>query len=404
VNQAVPRVSFGPISLPRSGVRIALGQPNPGIGGTEFVTTQTALRLAQSFSNVELSVIGHGIELDGEIETRWQANITDYSAIGCDIVVMPSWYAQQLSPDQIGDARLIVTSHHPHDGWLRGIVRKLPVSLVLSVGAYTYRSNRWLGVPHAYHRNPVVPHRSCVTLSPERVRSDEPIVGHLSSLHPAKGFLRVAKAWPEILRRFPGARLEVVGGIGMYGELDIHPEFPTQPQYGEKIAQVLVDKKVKSSVRFYGIISEGLDEIVSKWDLAILNPTGLTEADPASFKDCFRVGVPVLAGFDYGAVDYLASFPELQIHNPRNLSQQAIGLLSDAFLLDALRGKVINEWDRIVERDEIFRLRFAGLVTAVLADDARMLHALVAAVSVPRMPWGIRRSLVVRSVRQRCDA
>ncbi len=362
-------ISVGPIAMPRKGVSIHEGMANPGLGGTEFVTVQEALRLSEVFSDVRLIYMGDGARFGNNLRSERIESLADFHAGDSALVLMPAWYAMQLNSEQIGQSKLVVTSHHPHDGYLPKIINRLPVSLVLSVGAYTYMSNNWLKVPHAYHRNPVTPYKA---FSSDRRfdRDDGRItVGHVSSLHPSKGFLDVAKAWPTVRRRFPGAKLEVLGGISMYGEQEAHEVLPTTRKYGSKILQVLGDTETIESVRFYGVVEHGVDKIMANWDLAILNPTGLTEADPASVKDCFRVGVPLLGGYDYGMTDYLRKFPEMQLRSRHEVAKRACRLLARPDDLEKMRLQMAEEWSEIVQTDRRIRRRLIGLLEAVVAGD-----------------------------------
>lgn len=395
-------VLVGPIRMPREGVVLRDGVGNPGIGGTEFVVAQSAFRLARTRDDVRLVTAGPGPDTGHGLATAHVVDLATFAPDPGDVVILPAASAIEIGPEQLRGCRVIITAHHPHDRKLVEVVTRHRPALVLSAGSYTYRSNDWIPVPHAYHRDPVVPGRSARPIT--RRASDAgaaQVVGHISSLHRVKGFGHVAAAWPDIVRDVPGATLDVVGGISLYGLEEAHPVLPTTLEFGDRLLSLLAPDTVRASVRFHGVTTSGIDEIISGWRLAILNPTGVTEADPASVKDCFRNGVPVLGGYDFGMVDYLRGLPELQLSRPGDIARQAVSLLRSPGLLEDLSGRVAARWAEIVEQDAALTERFIRIVAAFEEGDDRELRRLMSTVRAVPLGAKIRLSISRRRLHER---
>ena len=75
-----------------------------------------------------------------------------------------------------------------------------------------------------------------------------------------------------------------------------------------------MSKSDRDSVNFLGLISESeKDKVLKESDIALLNPTGKSEAAPASPLECYCYGIPVIAGGDFGAFDNMKDFSELDL-------------------------------------------------------------------------------------------
>jgi len=63
------------------------------------------------------------------------------------------------------------------------------------------------------------------------------------------------------------------------------------------------------------------DKVISSAHLAIQNPTGATEAFPASPLECMALGTPVIASADFGMDDAMKYFHELTVGQPSEICQ-----------------------------------------------------------------------------------
>jgi hypothetical protein len=171
----------------------------------------------------------------------------------------------------------------------------------------------------------------------------------------------------------------------LYGKAESHPALPVQSQHGEDIITAF-GGSIPPEVRFLGVVTDGLDDIIRGWDTAILNPTGVSEADPASVKDCLRNGVPVVGGRDFGMAELLESFPELSIRRPRDIAGVVSELQADPMLRHRLAARSLEAARALQADDRDLTGRWVELIEAVLegGDAASAIAALRAPARLPR--------------------
>jgi glycosyltransferase involved in cell wall biosynthesis len=256
-------------------------------------------------------------------------------------------------------ARFIVVSHHPHDGNLEQLLMNKKPHAVVSLGRYQYLSNSSRGVNH--FRIP------SFYLGGERLQKndgtkDPKLIGHISSLHPSKGFHVIAKKWRKVVRKNSGVKLEVLGGASLYGQHENHPLLPTTQAYGDRLTRLLGSDLQNGTVQFLGRVPGSIDSIVKRWSVAVINPSGIGEADPATLRDLIRLGVPVVSSRKYGLSEYMDYFPETTVKNARSIPSTVNRLLDSHELQLKLidrsrdlaasllaRNKVIeNAWDELL--------------------------------------------------------
>ena len=63
--------------------------------------------------------------------------------------------------------------------------------------------------------------------------------------------------------------------------------------------------------------------------MAILNPTGKSEAFPASPIECLMCGTPVIASSDYGMSDIMCFFPEAKLSSPDEITSKLISIMNN---------------------------------------------------------------------------
>lgn len=363
-------IVIGPIRAVREGIAIAPEGANPGIGGTEFQTALLASALSDTgvFGSVTLVTVGPPIGLPSKNVTVLSvAAFEEFVAPKNSVVILPMSSLTLMTPHQLRGARVIAQSHHPHDPKLEGLSRQYDFDAVVSVGQYAFMSNvPRTSSPHVYIPNIFSPD------TPQKPSEKDPsspvIVGHVSSMTPWKRFIDVAKIWPDIVALLPGARLEVIGGSSLYsGGAEAHPFLPTDLDYGRRIEAKLGESI--SSVSFLGRVDDGIDHITGKWTVAIINPRGISEADPASFKDMARVGVPALSGFDYGLVDYLTSFPELRIKKIRKLPRQVRAIVNDSEKREDLSDRLLALSTELAKKNQAILSAWVELVQFVSSKD-----------------------------------
>jgi glycosyltransferase involved in cell wall biosynthesis len=190
----------------------------------------------------------------------------------------------------------------------------------------------------------------------------------------------IAKKWRKVVRKNSGAKLEVLGGASLYGQHENHPLLPTTQAYGDRLTRLLGSDLQNGTVRFLGRVPGSIDSIVKRWSVAVINPSGIGEADPATLRDLIRLGVPVVSSRKYGLSEYMDYFPETTVKNARSIPRTVNRLLDSHELQLKLidrsrdlaasllaRNKVIeNAWDELLFLKESELLVREGLNLASL--------------------------------------
>lgn len=357
-------------SIERLG-RIDPGGENPGIGGTEWTTLVQAARL-NTAGEVAVRIVTDAPAAPSRIGEVPVTRVRDLAtAIGpgveADVVVASAAVADQLGTARIG-APLVVVLRHPYEQRRVERIRdRMTVAAFVSVGQYAWHSHGIRGIPHRWLPNPFP--RWALRDPGEGDASTRthggPVFGFVGALLPAKGFHHVAEAWRMIHAKMHGSRLEVIGAASLYGRTAEHPTVPTSPEYAEQILEIL--GPAVDSVHFHGLVARGKADLISGWDVALLNPTGDTEADPSSLKEVVAAGVPPVASADFGMWDIMRHLPEFV---PRSLSDTpalASRVATDAGLRATFRERRMEILGAALARDRRLDGAWAELLRSVAA-------------------------------------
>lgn len=336
---------------------------NPGLGGSDL----RDLQLAQELECAGFDVVRFGGAEAGpeDPEVTWVASIEALKLCNSADIVITRSSALPLVTKLVGHAKIIVVSHHPHDSKLR-YARNPAVRAVVNVGTYQFWSNwRTRGKNHFIRGYcPPPSHDPLLALKEKRNA-----FGHLSSLHPSKGFLTVAKAWALYVRRNPEKpkTLDVVGGLSLYGLSNLDAEIPTAPSYANKIRKALKNSEPPRTVNFHGVQLNGGQRFFSSWFAAILNPWGVGESDPLSFHECLANGVPVVSGGFFGAYDLMKNFPELRAASPRSIVKKIEKLQNDPKFRDEMVARALETAQRDFEANPIATSQWVQLLSSVIS-------------------------------------
>jgi hypothetical protein len=161
------------------------------------------------------------------------------------------------------------------------------------------------------------------------------------------------------------SELRVLGGISLYGARESHPVLPTELNFGNRLVREMKGDKGQSAV-FLGRVPGDVTDEIAKWDLAILNPKGWGESESVSMKDCWRMGVPVIAGNRFGQRDYMGDFPELQASSPRQIARLLVRYQRGELSKEGLSARAIHNYLTLEQRGRLSALKWAELVSAVI--------------------------------------
>jgi glycosyltransferase involved in cell wall biosynthesis len=110
----------------------------------------------------------------------------------------------------------------------------------------------------------------------------DPVIGMIGRLTPAKGQLEMVKLFPQILGRFPNARLLIVGA----------PAFNNEHEYRQLLIQTIAEMGLSDRVRMLGA-RDDVPDILQSLELLVLNSA--SEACSLVILEAMASGIPVIA-------------------------------------------------------------------------------------------------------------
>jgi glycosyltransferase involved in cell wall biosynthesis len=324
-----------------------LGDTNPGVGGTQFTTIQLALRLAHEQPSWCISLVNSThipiVDAPGNLTVEIYSSSADFFArcspehFSAVVATVQSTRHVETAKLRAFKERLIAWSRHPYDDRLRLLDQSVGFAAAISVGRYQYYSNGHLRSPSGFIQNIFQPRRISTTPIACPNSGDTLNLVHLGALVAGKGFDKIAQAWAPISRKWPKARLHVIGSGALYRDRALHPNIPVTPQFAEQILRwIPLEDILAGRVIFHGKMGAEKFDVLSQAHIALQNPTGGTEAFPASTLECMSIGLPVIASSDFGMWDSMRFFPELQIRRPLEIVDRVEWLLADASRFDQI--------------------------------------------------------------------
>jgi glycosyltransferase involved in cell wall biosynthesis len=188
----------------------------------------------------------------------------------------------------------------------------------------------------------------------------------LGALVPRKGFHILAKAWTEVHRRHPEAKLNVIGSGRLYDKnVKLGPLGIADAKYESVFMRILGGKEGirEKSVHFLGNLGVEKKSYISEATVGVVNPSGITENCPMSVVEFYEHGIPVVSSKKYGLRDMIIpNKTGLLCNSSRGLSKAIINLLDDqtnaqkmgTYGLTFAQGKfsplvVVKDWVKVFE-------------------------------------------------------
>jgi hypothetical protein len=387
-------IFVGPLSFPQKLDWDGVGSKNPGIGGTEFQLLSLAEFLAEK-SLGSVNVLCNPVPvISGESSVQFERFDLLSPLPPESILISPVSSLVQIPAEFTRNTKLIASSHHPHDHDIPKIVRRHAPLILRCVGAYSYWSNARRGVSSVYLPNLFLSQE--LDLDPA---SRELAFGHLSSLHPSKGLIVAIAVWNRA-RHLGGSipkNFEVIGGQAIYDARAQNASAALMsPRYEKRVEKLLGEGLKGAGIRLFGIKSNNdMAPLVANWSGAILNPLGTGEADPASYKDCLAVGVPVFSLGDYGMWDYAKDFPETTSLTLSRLAKKIVRFSMDPALRTMLRIRALQKAAELKLRNSTVLENWSKLLH-YMHEGAEIPSTRRSAFIPPRLPVGLRIKLVSR--------
>ena len=167
-------------------------------------------------------------------------------------------------------------------------------------------------------------------------------VVYIGSLHRAKGFHVLAKAWPEIIKEVPDAQLFVIGSGHLYGgNSKLGRWGVAQEEYEKEFMPYLTnDNMIMQSVHFMGIMGNEKYEILNECKVGVPNPSGVSETFGYTAVEMQLMGCHVTTIKCPGYLDTVCERSCLY-DSENELAAKVVSLLQNDFLnYDEIKGFV----------------------------------------------------------------
>lgn len=299
---------------------------NPGIGGTQYMIWMISCMLSREYSDLDIVLAADAIEYLPE----WMNCVKAESAI------------EALKTAENMKADIFVCRGPYMDEPLMNALKKTELKVI--IWNHNYENNRDLN-----YMSECKSIKRCVCVSREqyerlcdhkayakstyiynalpldnyskhkREEYNEKAVCFLGSLHKEKGFLQLARSFPEMEKAVDGIQLYVIGSGKLYNSGNKLGKYGLAAEkYEKKFIKYLVDKEgnIKDNVHFMGVVgSEDKLKIMNKCAVGIANPLGADETFCIAAVEFEALGVPVIARKKYAFYDTVGDETTGLLHN-----------------------------------------------------------------------------------------
>ena len=352
---------------------------NPGIGGTQFTEITLAIALAQACPEYEVILVSSRIleinhdlrssNLKIEVSKPLQllgSLASSASDLNNCVIIGSQAFLESVPLKLLAkiSSNTVAIIHHPYS--FSEIIKGSKLAYCVAVGSFQF----WSLVK--FHPNLVfIQNLSYYDLAgvPKRLSSQgsesSPRLVFIGALLPEKGFHLIAQQWHAIKRNFPHARLDVIGGSATYGIQASHGVIPTTIQYANQLLEAF-DGDLRD-ICFHGNLGAEKQRILVKSDLALLNPSGRSEAFPASPLECMAHGLPVIASNRLGMYDCMQFFPELVLSDPAQITQKIRYALGDPLRYSLLSSRSLRVASFFQNANEEMLMRWQLVIGNILS-------------------------------------
>lgn len=280
---------------------------NPGVGGTEFLSIQLMFELARLHPHKEFVIITRFPFEVQDLSKNLQVSVQDPFLAKCErclIIICQKYFAycrQQTSNDYIG------WLHHP---FLPRHKFEDNCKQLVTIGVFQdkcIRSTRFNARVN-YINNLYFPNWQIFNAAKLKKKKSEKKVVFMGALVKAKGFLHVAKNLKTIIQS--GFILEVIGAASTYGKDNENKIIPTTNDFAAELMAYIPKNEIGRNLIFHGNLGQEKSDILLNSSIGFFNPTGKSEAFPATLLEMLNHGVRVFTLAKGGNSDVMKYFPE----------------------------------------------------------------------------------------------
>lgn len=161
----------------------------------------------------------------------------------------------------------------------------------------------------------------------------ERIITYIGSIVPAKGFHVLAKQWKKVLKKYPDAKLKVIGDGKLYNrESKLGLYGIAEAKYEKKFIKYLLNSngEIDESVEFLGTMGKEKIEVLKETKIGIVNPTARTETFCISAIEMGACMIPVVTIAKNGFLDTVKDGETgILVNKGKNLYKGIIELLEN---------------------------------------------------------------------------
>ena len=279
---------------------------NPGVGGTEFLSIQLMFELARLHPYNEFLIISRFPFEVQDTPKNLQVSVQDPFLAKCErclIIVCQKYFpycSRQTSNDYIGWLHHPFLPRHKFEDYCKQLV---------TIGIFQdkcIRSTRF-NTRVNYINNLYFPNWQIFDAAKLAKKAEKSVV-FMGALVKAKGFLHVAKNLKTIMEL--GFTLNVIGAASTYGKDNENKLIPTTSDFAEELMAHIPKSEIGNKLIFHGNLGQEKSDILLKSSIGFFNPTGKSEAFPATLLEMLNHGVRVFTLAKGGNSDVMKYFPE----------------------------------------------------------------------------------------------
>jgi glycosyltransferase involved in cell wall biosynthesis len=339
---------------------------NPGCGGTQYTFMLEAYDLSKAGMDVVVYATSPGI-FPSEISVIDGLNFHEALKLSLEsdryLIFRPHVFSNEfieVNSREFSMAKLIAWLHvTPDVSQIKALSKHNSIKAFVCLGNNQMTRILDTGVG-----------RKCVIIPSPLIFQNESFsmeknhqqVVFLGALVPQKGFHLLADVWPRISRRYPEARLKVIGSGKLYGNsFSIGAKGIADESYEKRIFRKLTPND--STVEFLGILSPvNKDKVIAQSTFGVVNPSGATETYCGSGIEMQSLGIPVVTARKYGLRDTVISRKTGILIRHKVFLFYAISKLLSKPSYSAELGSNANSWVRKNFTREIATARWINLL------------------------------------------